>query len=199
MVMGAAMGAAVQPGTAWADDLHQITITGDDLAEPLVILAADSPRRAAALYEEVSWLTGRSGNADEPDEEILGPAYVIEVHIDGEARHRYVLYPLADGGPRAYRPAEQPGDRKAREAWFYGRLSMPDTLGAAGVPLPGAPPRMSGGGTGGGDEPAGETSPPGEAVGLVDTWREGMQLTALVGITIAAGLAAVALLIRRRV
>lgn len=207
-LLGALLVAAVVaalPGPAWADGPDQIMISGDDLPDPVVVRTADSPRLASALHDEVSWLTGRSGNAAEPEEDVRGPAYVLEVHIDGEARHRYVLYPLADGGPRVYRPAEQPGERTAREAWFFGRLSMPDTLSAAGVPIPGAQPRLpgggtvNGGGTGGGDRAGTGDPPPGAVTGLLETWRDGMQLAALIGLAIAAGLGAVALLIRRKV
>jgi hypothetical protein len=192
------------PTPAWADGPDRITVSGDELAEPVEVSAAEFPLLVEALDNEVNWLVGRSSNADEPDEDARGPAYVLEVHIDGETRHRYVLYPLAEGGPRVFRPAEQPGNRKTTEGWFYGRLSLPDTLSAAGVPVEGAQPRLPGGGappgggTGGGNGGAGEPSPE-STVGLLNTWRDGMQLTVLVALAIAAGLAAVALLIRRKV
>jgi hypothetical protein len=188
---------------ASADGPNQITVTTDQLEDPVVVTADEFPRLVTALHNEVNWLTGRSGNASEPDEDALGPAYVLEVHIDGEARHLFILYPLSVGGPRVLRPEEQPGDRTTRKAWFYGRLSMPDTLSAAGVPVEGGQPRLPGGGTvpgggtGGGNGAADVPSP--AASGLLETWREGMQLAVLVVLAIAAGLAAVALLIRRQV
>jgi hypothetical protein len=180
---------------AWAAGVDQVTISGEGLVEPLVFDASTEPRLTAALHNEVSWLTGRKGDAREPDEDALGAGYVIEIHIDGEARHRYQLYPVAEGGPRVYRPKEQPGDRRTTAGWFYGRLSMPETLSTAGVPLPGTQVRPPGGEGGGGPD---VTTPPGQSTRLLDTWREGMQLTGLVAVAIMVGLAAVALLIRRR-
>lgn len=186
---------AAAPALAAQDGADQITITGGDLPEPLVIRAGDSPRTSAALHEEIDWVRGRSGDAQEPAPQDRGPAYTVEVHVDGEARHRYELYPLADGGPRIHRPAEQPGDREADEAWFYGRLSMPETLATAGVPLPGLP---GPGGAGGGDASPTPTPAP-ESAGMLAEWREGVLFTGLVGIAIAAGIGGIAFLIRRKV
>lgn len=201
-VLLGAVTVAAAPAPGWADGADApdlLTITSDELPEPLVVRAEEASRLVHALHSEVSWLTGRSATAEEPDEETLGPRYTLDVHIDGEARHRYELYPLAEGGPRVFRPEEQPGERMTDPAWFFGRLSMPDTLYAAGIEIPGAQPRVSGGG-GGGVDPAPElTEPPADASGVLKTWWEGMQLVALVALAIAAGLAAVALLIRRRV
>jgi hypothetical protein len=197
VLLGAVVAAAVPP-PAWATDADQVTLHGDEFDQPLVFRASDAPRLVAALHSEVSWLTGRAATAGEPDEETLGPRYVLDVHIDGEVRHRYELFPLAEGGPRVFRPQEQPGERTTDPAWYFGRLSMPDALFAAGVEVPGAQPRVPGGG-GGGGEPAPDPGRSGASGGMLDTWREGIQLTALVVLLITAGLAAVALLIRRRV
>lgn len=188
---------------ASANGPDRLTIVGDDFDEPLVLVATESPRLVTALHKEVNWLTGRSGNASEPDEHTRGPAYLLEIHIDGQARHRYLLYPLAEGGPRVFRPEAQPGDRTAQPAWFYGRLSLPDTLSATGIPVGGGQPHLPAagngpsGGTGGGN--GAMDSPGQQAGGLLDTWREGMQLAVLVTLAIAAGLASVALLVRRQV
>jgi hypothetical protein len=191
---------AAVPAPAWADGADQITITSDELPEPMVWRATDSPRLVAALHSEVSWLIGRKATTEEPEPETLGPRYVLDAHIEGEARHRFHLYPLAEGGPRVFRPEEQPGDRQTNPAWYFGRLSMPDTLYAAGIEIPGAQPRVPGGGGGGGEPaPSDEVPPSGQGSGVLETWREGMQLVALTAAAIAAGLAAVALLIRRRV
>jgi hypothetical protein len=189
--------ASAAPPPAWANDADQITLYGDEFDQPLVFRASDSPRLVAALHSEVSWLSGRAATASEPDEGTLGPRYVLDVHTDGEARQRYELFPLAEGGPRVFRPREQPGERTTSPAWFFGRLSMPDTLYAAGIEGPGAQPRVPGGG--GGGEPAPDPGRPGASGGMLDTWREGIQLTAVVVLLITAGLAAVALLIRRKV
>ena len=198
MLLGA-LAVSLIPSPAWADEVDAVTIRGDDLADPLVVRTSNSPQLTAALHAEVSWLVGRSATADEPDPDALGPRYVIEVHLDGEVRHRYELYPMADGGPRVFRPEEQPGGRTTDPAWYFGRLSMPDTLYAAGIEVPGAQPRVPGGGGGGGEPLPEATTPAAGAGGVMAAWREGVLLTALVALAIVIGLALVALLIRRKV
>lgn len=188
---------AFGPTAASADGPDQITITGDDLAEPLEVTAEDYPELYAALHSEVNWLIDGPSQAKQPKEERLGPHYQLVVYADGEARHQFDLYPLARGGPRAHRPAEQPGDRKVRAGWFYGRLSMPDTLVSAGVPLSGNVGPS--GGIGGGD-PA-PTEEPATAPGVsdvLDEWREGMRITVAVTLAIVIGLVGVAVAIRRK-
>lgn len=189
---------AISPAPAAAVGPDQITITGDDLPEQLVVRVEEHPDVHAALYSEVNWLTDRPSQADKPDQETLGPSFQLEVYFDGEARYRFNLYPLAAGGPRAHRPAKQPGDRKTRSGWFYGRLSMPDTLASAGVPLTTDP--VATGGIGGGDPvPDQEPTTAPQLSAVLDEWREGLRLTAVVIFAIVIGLAGVALLIRRRV
>lgn len=182
------------------DGLEQITITGDDLLNELVVRAEDRPELCASLWREVSWLVRRESEVREPeDPATLGAEYTMVVHIDGEARHRFQLYPLAEGGPKAFRPAEQPGDRTVDEAWFHGRLSMPKTLTDAGVPLSGGPPPAGGGAGGGQPAPPATEEPASSGLGFLDQWRQGMLLTGAVVVTIVAGLGGVAYLIRRRV
>jgi hypothetical protein len=191
------------PAPAFAvaqDELEQVTITGDGIPEELVVRAEDRPELCASLWSEVDWLVRRGGDAREPeDPETLGTEYIVVVHLDGEPRHQFHLYPLAEGGPKAYRPAEQPGDRSVREAWFHGRLSMPQTLTAAGVPLTGDPLPPNGGAGGGEPAPEASSEPPTSAFGFLEEWRQGMLLTGAVVVTIVAGLAGLAFLIRRRV
>jgi hypothetical protein len=178
----------------------QVTITGIDLAEPLEVLAEQQPELFAALHREVSFLVNRDGEADEPEPETLGPQYTLVLHVEGEPRHRFHLYPLAEGGPRAFRPVEQPGDRTAKEGWFYGRLSQPDTLARAGVPLTGDPPSAGGGtGGGGGPTPAESAEPDPSAFGFLAEWRQGMLLTGAAVVAIVIGLGGTAYLIRRKV
>jgi hypothetical protein len=182
------------------DEVEQVTITGNGIPEELVVRAEERPELCASLWSEVDWLVSGSGDTREPeDPETLGTQYTMVIHVDGEARHRLHLYPLAQGGPKAFRPAEQPGDRTAREAWFNARLSMPQTLSAAGVPLTGSPLPPAGGGGGGQPAPDATEEPPTSAFGFIDEWRTGMLLTAAAVITIVAGLGGVAYLIRRRV
>jgi hypothetical protein len=188
------------PALAADEELEHITVTGIDIAEELVIRAEERPELCASLYSEVDWLVGRKGDTREPeDPETLGAQYTLVVHIDGEPRHRFHLYPLAEGGPKAFRPAEQPGDRTVKEAWFHGRLSMPRTLGAAGVPLTGDPVPLGGGAGGGEPAPEETEEPERSAFAFLDEWREGMLLTGAVVVAIVAGLGGVSFLIRRRV
>lgn len=183
------------PAPAAAAGADHVTVTGIGLAEPLEVSAQEEPERCAALYREVSWLVGAEPDADDPDPDTLGPQYTLVAHVDGEPRHRFHLYPLAEGGPRVFRPTEQPGDRATDEGWFHGRLGMPEALVAAGVPVSDDPSSGTGGG---GLVPEGTAAPDRGIFGFVEDWREGMVLTVAVTIAIVVGLAGVALLIRRR-
>ncbi|HEY8474663.1 MAG TPA: hypothetical protein VIL37_18760 [Natronosporangium sp.] len=191
------------PGSAFAladNELSQVTITGDSLPEELTIQADEQPELCAALWREVNWLVNRRSDTREPEDlATLGEQYTLEVYLDGEARHRFHLYPMAEGGPKAFRPAEQPGDRTVREGWFHARLSLPETLTSAGVPLAGTPLPPGGGGGGGGPVPEPTEEAPTEAFGFLDEWRRGMLLTGAVVVTIVAGLGGIAFLIRRKV
>lgn len=198
-LLGAAT-VAIGPAPARAQSVDQITVTGIDLAEPVEVRVDERPELCAALHREVNWLASRGDEAPEPEDvDALGPQYTLVVYVDGDRRDRFHLYPLAEGGPRVFRPAEQPDGRSVDEGWFYGRLSMPETLSAAGVPLTGVPP--AGGGTGGGQPPApGETpEPERDALAFLEEWREGVLLSVAVVVTIAIGLAGAAYLIRRKV
>jgi hypothetical protein len=199
LIAGLAAGATAAPAAAAAaDDVDLVTVTGVDLPEQLEILAEEQPELCSALHSEVNWLTRGAGDASEPDPEILGPQYTLVVHVEGEPRHRFHLYPLAEGGPRVFRPTEQPGDRTVKEAWFYGRLSMPETLAAAGAPLTGE--AVAPGGTGGGvPEPVETEQPERGPLAFVEEWRESMLLTGAVVVGIVLSLGGVAFLIRRKV
>ncbi len=175
-----------------------ITITGTGLDQPLTLEAEASPDLFAAVIDQVSWLQGK-GQSAAPKPTDLGPKYAVVVHVEDVAKQTYELYPLAKGGPRAFRPANQPGQRKTTSAWFFGRLSMPETLRAAGVPLTDQPDMMHGG-TGGGERVI-----PDDSLGSgedIDRWlgelRRLMLLNGAVLLTITVGLAGISLLIRRR-
>lgn len=178
-----------------------ITITGPGLVEPLIVRPEDDPELFAAVHSQVNWLTGR-GQSGAPRAETLGPKYSVVVHVGESARHSYDLYPLARGGPRAYRPATQPGKRKTTAAWFYGRLNMPEALHAAGVPLP----TPSGtvitgvGGIGGGTRmiPENALDPAEEIDRMLTDLRRLMLLNAAVLLTITVGLACATVLLHRR-
>lgn len=189
-------------GAALADgDLEQVTITNVELSQEVVVRAETHQELCTALFREVDWLVSRDGDAREPeDPETLGAQYTMVVYVDGEARHEFHLYPLAEGGPKAYRPAEQPGDRSTDEAWFNGRLSMARTLSAAGVSLTGMPV-PPGGGAGGGELAPTESTPPEDRppLAFLEEWRQGMLLTAAVVVAIVLGLGGLSFLIRRKV
>lgn len=190
--------AVTAPTPALADSHDHITIRSERLPEPVSVGAEDRPEAHEAVLMQVDWLTGRSAGSREPEPDTLGPGYELVVHEAGEPRHRFQLYPLAEGGPRVFRPAGQPGDRTVDEAWFLGRLSMPEAFREAGVPVTEDPPPD--GGVGGGAAPAAPvpSSPPAqESFGVVDQWRQGMLLTIGVAVAMAAGVASVALLVRR--
>jgi hypothetical protein len=180
---------------------NAITITGPDVPQSLTLRAEDNPELFAAVLGQVSWLNGR-GQASSPAAGDLGAKYSVVVLVEDVAKHTYDLYPLATGGPRAYRPSAQPEKRKVDPAWFYGRLTMPDTLRAAGVPLPERPDVMSGGigGIGGGARviPESALNPGKDIDRLFGDLRRVMLLNAAVVVTITMGLAGISLLVRRR-
>lgn len=141
--------------TAVADGPTAVAVHGPGLAEGLIVRVTERPDRFEALLSEVDWLATRPGNAPNPDPASLGPKYQLVVLIDEVPDQTYDIYPLARGGPRVFRPAEQP-KRTVAAAWFYGRVSMPDTLRDAGVPLA-APTSDPSGGEGGGEAVPGQT------------------------------------------
>lgn len=194
---GSASAAPTPSPTASTSNVsNAIAIEGEGLTSTLTITAADRQRDFEALLSEVDWLLVRPGVTKSPAPDKLGPKYTVTVLADGVAKQQYDLYPLATGGPRAYRSDKQPDKRKVTAAWFYGRLSMPATLRTAGVPLSGVslPPGAGGGGGGGAT---------GEQVQNLDSmfgqWRGVVALNGAVALLIAAGLFAIAFGIRRKV
>jgi hypothetical protein len=177
----------------------EITITGDGLETPLVIAANDDPDRFEAMLGEVDYLAAGSGVASSPKADKLGPKYTVVIGVNGVAKSRYDLYPLATGGPRAFRPAAQPDKRKTTAAWFYGRLTMPTTMRNAGVPLGGGAtyqPPVGGGGGGAVSGTKGAAADIGQVMG---EWRRVVALNGAIVIIIAMGLFGIAFLIRRKV
>ncbi|HEX5542925.1 MAG TPA: hypothetical protein VFX60_15420 [Micromonospora sp.] len=175
-----------------------VTISGNQLAEPLTIEEESDPELFAAVLKQVDWLRG-SGHAGPPKASELGPKYTVVVLVDDAPTQTYDLYPLASGGPRAFRPAKQPDKRKTTAAWFFGRVNMSETLRAAGVPLPQKPDVLHGG-IGGGERmlPDGGLAPGEQVDQLLDDLRRLILLNGAVVLTIAVGLAGISLLIRRR-
>jgi hypothetical protein len=200
-LLGVATVVADEAAALADNDLTQVTISSLELANEVVVLHEDRPELCTSLYREVDWLVGGDGDAREPeDPETLGAQYTMIVYIDGDARHEFHLYPLAEGGPKAFRPADQPGDRNVDEAWFHARLSMPRTLSAAGVPVTGMPVPSGGGSGGGGPAPEESEVPEDRPVlGFLEEWRQGMLLTGAVVVAIVLGLGGLSFLIRRKV
>lgn len=183
-------------GAAHADGPDEIVLTGIGLTEPLAVQAEEQPELFDALYGEVAWLFDAKDGTKEPEPDQLGPQYSVVVRAAEVPLHRLHLYPLAEGGPRVFRPAEQPGERRVDEAWLLGRLSMPETLGNAGVPA--LAEYATPGGIGGGLD--GEDAAEEESRGFLsflEEWRDGMELTVLITVTILVMLGGTALLIRR--
>jgi hypothetical protein len=176
-----------------------VTVTGEGLANPLTLRSDTNPELFSAVLNQVSWLATRPAKAKAPAADQLGPKYTVVVLAGPKAIQTYDLYPLAAGGPRAFRPATQPDGRKTTAGWFYGKLTMPQTLIAAGVPLPGD---VKPGGFGGGG-PAADLPPVFDDNSDIDSmlgrWRLVTMLNGGVVLLIAMGLAGMAYLIRRKV
>jgi hypothetical protein len=175
-----------------------VTITGKGLGAPLTLDVGTDPELFASVLSQVSWFATRPGQGHAPKADRLGPKYTVVVLVKGVAKQTYDVYPLAAGGPRAYRPAKQPDGRKTAAGWFYGRLNMPDALRAAGVPLADTPDVLTGGVGGGVDAPA-QPPPLADVDTVLGQWRQVLLLNGAVVLVIALGLAGIALLIRRKI
>lgn len=177
----------------------EITITGRDMPK----LTVEATQRRAVfqlLLSEVSWLATATPQTSAPQASKLGPKYVLTVLSRDSAQQVYELYPLAAGGPRAHRPAKQPTGKK-RDGWFYGRLTMPESLRICGVPIKAKPDVVNGGIGGGiGEEVVVERIDPVQSVNTyLAQVRRLYLLNGAVLIIVLFGLAGVAYLIRRRV
>lgn len=198
IAVGSWLGLATPASAAPAPGPNVVTISGDGLAEPLSIRADADIELFDAVHEQVSWLRG-NGQTGSPPPGDLGPKYTVVVLTNEVAKQTFDLYPLAKGGPRAYRPAKQPDKSKVSAAWFYGRLSMTETLQAAGVPLPNQATSVNGG-IGGGERVIREDSlTPGKDLGrMLGELRGLLLLNGAVVVAITLCLAGISLLVRRR-
>jgi hypothetical protein len=136
MATGAAILVALGvPGPAWAVDVpNAITIAGPGLSSPLALHATLDTDLFTRLLHQVSWMAGAGGATMVPDPATLGPKYQLTVYSGGKPLQVYTLYPEAKGGPKAFRPKDQP-QGKGADAWFYVSMSVPELLQAAGVPM----------------------------------------------------------------
>ena len=174
--------------------VHFVEITGEGLANPIVLSSDKHAQRQDAMRREVQWLVDKGSVTGPLPPEQLGPKYTVVLLTMGQATDRFEVYPSAQGGPRVFRPADQPG-RKVAEGWFYGRLSLSTSLLSAGVPLEGVTPEPGMGGQGGG-LPA---SQPPDVGALIGDWSRFMGLNVAAIIIIASGVFALAYVVRRRI
>ncbi|MFI6762492.1 hypothetical protein ACIBF5_25500 [Micromonospora sp. NPDC050417] len=198
VAVGSWLGLASPAAAAPAPTPNAVTISGDGIDKALTVRADADVELFDAVLEQVSWLRG-SGQTGSPAPGDLGPKYTVVVLTNDVAKQTYDLYPLAKGGPRAFRPAKQPDKSKASAAWFYGRLSMNETLQAAGVPLPNQATSVNGG-IGGGERVIREDSlTPGKDLGrMFGELRHLLLLNGAVVVAITICLAGISLLVRRR-
>ena len=183
---------------AEAPKLTSITVAGDKVDK----LTVDAAKRADAfnlLLSEVSWLATATPQTSAPKADKLGPKYVLTVFAKDKAQQVYDLYPAATGGPRAFRPAKQPTGKK-KAGWFYGRLTMSESLRISGVPLEAEQNMISGGIGGGVEQVAADRTDPMEAMNsYVSQFQRLFLLNGAVLVLVLFGLAGVAFLIRRKV
>jgi len=178
-----------------------VTITGKGITGKLTINAADQPGIFNQLLSEVTWLATTKPQTTAPKADKLGPKFTLTVLIKDKATYTYDLYPSASGGPRAHRPAKQPSGKKVADGWFYGRLTMSESLRISGVPLAAKPDVMSGGigggiGTGVVND---ELDPAATLDQFITEMRQLILLNGAVVVVILFGLGGISFLIRRKV
>ena len=178
---------------------NAITISGKGMAD-LKIVAADRPEIFQLLVSEVSWLANATPQTSAPKSSKLGTRYTLTILVNDKPHQVYEMYPLASGGPRAHRPAKQPSGKKT-DGWFYGRLTMSESLRVSGVPLEARADVVNGGIGGGAGETvaAEEIDPVAQVNSYVDQMQRLFLLNGAVLVVILSGLAGIAFLIRRRV
>ncbi|MEU8070685.1 MULTISPECIES: hypothetical protein [unclassified Micromonospora] len=176
-----------------------VDITGERLDAPLKLRTDVSPNEVNLVIDQVKWL-GTTGQLRGPAAKDLGPKYTVLVLAAAGPQRTYDLFPLAKGGPRIYRPGKQPDSSSTRAGWFFGRLNMPETLRSVGVPMPAQFDTLAGGVGGGGERVLPEEAL--DPVQDLDTALGELQRLLLLNVgvvlVITAGLAGIALLVRRR-
>ncbi|WP_249997615.1 hypothetical protein [Actinoplanes sp. M2I2] len=183
-----------------APKANTIQIVGKDIDKAIVITMAESKRLFGSLLSEVNWMSSARSQTTALKADKLGPKYTITVLANKSALQTYELFPMAAGGPRAHRPAKQPGTKKIADGWFYGRLTMPETLRVSGVPIKAKPDVVAGGiGGGVGQDLDAQAEAPADASEVLGEMRRLFLLNGGVLMIILVGLAGIAFLIRRRV
>lgn len=207
--VGMAPAAAVQASAAPRADLaapkapakpSEIQITGQFPGNKIIVRETEQGDLFKRLLSEVNWLASTPPTTSAPKAGKVGPKFIVTVLVKDKATQVYDLYPNAAGGPRAYRPAKQPTGKK-QAGWFYGRLTMSESLRLSGVPLKPKPDVVTGGiGGGAGEDVAVDELDPVENVNhVLSDFRRLFLLNTAVLIVILLGLAGIAYLIRRRV
>jgi hypothetical protein len=175
-----------------------ITVAGPKLPSPLTVRAGQQPELFAAVLSQVSWMRAAVAQSTGPAANRLGPKYTVTVLAGISPTQLYELYPLAAGGPRAYRPG-QPDRRATTTGWLYARLSLPESLRAAGVPLAEAAVSPNGGvGGGSSTDVVRASEPPDKVHRLLTDFHLLVLINGGVVLTIALGVAGIARLARRR-
>ncbi len=180
-----------------------VKVTGSGLDGDVVIQDKARPEVFQALLAQVAWADRLAPQTGAPPEDKLGPKYTLTVLAQDTPRQVFDLYPLAAGGPRLFRPEQQPVG-KAEAGWFYGRLTMSEALRVSGAPLPLQDGEMTGG-VGGGSSRIDAGGPPQLAPPAVDVqqvvtdFRRLFLLNGAVALAIALGLAGMSWLIRRKI
>nr|WP_229688247.1 hypothetical protein [Micromonospora yangpuensis] len=176
-----------------------VDITGVGITEPLRLRESDRHAHVVAVIDQVNWLSRATGQSKGPKAADLGPKYTVVVLAGDVPKQTYDLYPRANGGPRIHRPAKQPDGRKTGAGWFLGRLNMSETLRIAGVPLERQLDTLTGG-IGGGERviPDDSLDPSKSINESMGALQRLLLLNVAVVVTITAGLAGIALLVRRR-
>ncbi|MCU7729879.1 hypothetical protein ODJ79_39705 [Actinoplanes sp. KI2] len=181
-----------------------IQIMGKDIPGTLIVEPSDGARLFDTLLGEVNWIATAKPVTTAPKANKLGPKYTLIVLVKSAPQQVYNLYPEATGGPRVHRPAPQPSGGQKPDGWFYGRLTMPETLRLSGVPLQPKPDVINGGigGVGGGvgeNLKVGDADPISGVNDFLGRMRDLLLLNGAVLIVIVSGLAGMAFLIRRRI
>jgi len=174
-----------------------VQITGKNVSGKITVQREERPQLFTMLLNEVNWLANARSQTSAPKANKLGPKYTLTVLVQNTATHTYHLYPEAVGGPRAHRP----GVGKRADAWFYGRLTMSESLRLSGVPLKEKPDVVNGG-VGGGigeDLERTEVDPVETVASAFAELRRLFLLNVAVLLVIMLGLAGIAFTIRRRV
>jgi hypothetical protein len=175
-----------------------IRIVNADLKDKIVVSRQTQSELFQRMLSEVSWLANATPQTTAPAAKALGPKYTVTVLAKSAPQQVYDLYPMATGGPRAHRPARQPSGRKT-DGWFYGRLTMSESLRLSGAPLKAKPDVVTGGIGGGVGVDVTEIDPIAEMNDFFGQMRQLFLLNGAVLVVILFGLAGIAFMIRRRV